>query len=444
MECSQAVRQRFLVPCTEGSNPSTPAKQEFFMSFDTVNLLTGTNFQVTWDIGPRCNYDCSYCPTHRHDNFSKHASFEDLSKNLDFLLNYIDLYVTHKHNKFVSINFTGGEPTTNPNWFKLIKLLRERHNNEFSDKWELNISLTTNGTMGKKQADQVIEYCDIVTISYHTEADEKLKQQFRDRVVQFNEAEKNKKIRGLSINVMFHAQFFDECRNMCNYLRSNDIAFVPRVIGEEPDSKPTFAHKYSDDQLQWLKDYWQSQEAALNDPTPLNIDIESQNSTSAVGKDKPEPAKLGMSIGRPCCGGREMCLSSTVQGNSRKSTFVDFRNFTGWNCSVNWFFLHLEQQTDRVFHHQTCKANFGPIPGPIGKISEGDQILKRLRHALETKQMPTIICPKQTCGCGLCSPKSAYREKYIEVLADHVDMEVFKNAPAPKIDTPKLIPGVNI
>ena len=31
------------------------------MSFDTVDLLTGKVFQVTWDLGRRCNYDCSYC-----------------------------------------------------------------------------------------------------------------------------------------------------------------------------------------------------------------------------------------------------------------------------------------------------------------------------------------------------------------------------------------------
>ena len=63
-------------------------------SFDTVDLLDGNVFQVTWDVGRRCNYDCSYCPTHRHDNFSPHASLEDLKKNAEFVLRYIDLYMT--------------------------------------------------------------------------------------------------------------------------------------------------------------------------------------------------------------------------------------------------------------------------------------------------------------------------------------------------------------
>lgn len=135
--------------------------------------------------------------------------------------------------------------------------------------------------------------------------------------------------------------------------------------------------------------------------------------------------QLGLKIGRPCCGSRTMCLYS--EGESKKSKFVDFREFKGWHCSVNWFFMHIEQQTDSVFHHQTCQAQFGQTRGPIGKLSEGKKILDDLRHNLKNKSMPTIICPKHTCGCGLCAPKSIDKQKYNEVLSRHVDMTVFEN-----------------
>ena len=42
--------------------------------------------------------------------------------------------------------------------------------------------------------------------------------------------------------------------------------------------------------------------------------------------------------------------------------------------------------------------------------------------------MPTIICPKHTCGCGLCAPKSIDKSKYVEVMKRHVDMTVFENS----------------
>lgn len=139
-----------------------------------------------------------------------------------------------------------------------------------------------------------------------------------------------------------------------------------------------------------------------------------------------ENKELGLKIGRPCCGSRTMCLSK--DGVSRKSKFVDYREFQGWYCSVNWFFMHIEQQTDSVFHHQTCQAQFGETRGPIGKLSEGKKILDELRDRLKSQSMPTIICPKRTCGCGLCAPKSLDKEKYKIVLESHVDMKVFQNS----------------
>ena len=142
-----------------------------------------------------------------------------------------------------------------------------------------------------------------------------------------------------------------------------------------------------------------------------------------------EKKELALKIGRPCCGSRTMCLSTSCEPRSeQKSKFVDFREFKGWHCSVNWFFMHIEQQTDSVFHHQTCQAQFGGTRGPIGKLSEGDKILADLKAMLESEAMPTIICPKQTCGCGLCAPKSKYKESYQKVLFNHVDKSIFKNS----------------
>lgn len=136
--------------------------------------------------------------------------------------------------------------------------------------------------------------------------------------------------------------------------------------------------------------------------------------------------ELGMNIGRPCCGSRTMCLSS--QGVDTKTKFAPMREFKGWFCSVNWFFMHIEQQTDSVYHHQTCQAKFGQTRGPIGKLSDGEEILRQLEENLKNETMPTIICPKKVCGCGLCAPKSTTKENYKKVLFNHVDSKVFNNS----------------
>lgn len=146
-----------------------------------------------------------------------------------------------------------------------------------------------------------------------------------------------------------------------------------------------------------------------------------QNKIIPIVEDNQE---LALKVGRPCCGGRTMCLHS--EGEKTKSRFVDFREFEGWYCSVNWFFMHIEQQTNSVYHHQTCKSKFDGTVGPIGSLDDADAILEELERNLSNNTMPTMVCPKKTCGCGLCAPKSISREKYNSVLASHVDMRVFE------------------
>ena len=388
------------------------------MSFDTIDLLTGHVFQVTWDTGRRCNYDCSYCPVHRHDNFSPHATLDSLKDNVDFLYEYIDLHLQYRKSKIANIGFTGGEPTVNPNFIPFAQYLRSEYDTKYKDKWECGFALTTNGAMGEKMGQAVMENFDHATVSYHSESDNKLKQQVKDRILQFHyQGEMNNFT--VSVNVMFHAEYFDECKELCEFLEGHNVDYVPRVIGEEPDSRPSFAHKYNEEQLQWFKDYWRVKNEHKNDEKEISKVL------SAAGEKKNEKKKLGNSIGRPCCGSRDMLLHAGA--NSRKSNFVDFREFKGWNCSVNWFFLHLEQQTDSVFHHQTCQARFDGTRGRIGKLSEGKKIIEDLRQKMETNSMPTIICPKQTCGCGLCAPKSMHKDRYLEVVGNHIKTEVLND-----------------
>lgn len=401
------------------------------MSFDTVDLLTGNIFQVTWDLGRRCNYDCTYCPAHRHDNFSPHASLEELKNSVDFLFQYIDTYMDYRFlRKETSISFTGGEPTVNPNFIKFAKYLKDEYQKRYSHKWHAGFALTSNGAFSQKMADAIIENMDHITVSFHTEADPKLKKTIIDRILYIHNHNKGRRSNdplhcSISVNVMFHAHpdYFNECKELCELLHKEGVKYTPRVIGEEPDSKSNFAHKYSKEQLDYMKNYWSNIQNKIDKKTSAR---EVNHQTTAASTDKTaETKKLGMSIGRPCCGQREMCLSNA--GEQRNATFVDKREFKGWHCSVNWFFLHLEQQTDQVFHHQTCQAKFDGTRGAIGSISNGAKIIKKLKENLDSKKMPTIICPKQTCGCGLCAPKSLYKDNYKNVLSNHVDLSVFEN-----------------
>lgn len=344
--------------------------------FFSITPVNADPFLITWDLGPRCNYDCSYCPSHRHDNVSAHASIDNLKNTVDFLFSYILLIAEQRTNKDFHVSFTGGEPTVNPNFIEFAKYLKEEYNNKYINQFNLQLDLTTNGAMSEKICNAVIENFDYVTVSYHAEAYAKLKQQVKNRIQNFADSDIK-----LKINVMFHSQYFDECKDLCDQLTSLGVRFIPRLIGEDPSSPFSQAHLYTIAQRQWLKEFW-------------NIDIGP--------------------LHRPCCGGRTFGVCSSKGTTETKS--VNFRQFEGWHCSVNWYFLHIEQHTGLVYHHQTCQAKLDGTRGAIGNVANWQYITDSLEKQLQDKIMPIIVCPNKLCGCGLCTPKSENRHTLLEVM----------------------------
>ena len=87
------------------------------------------SIKVEWNLGKRCNYDCSYCPSAIHDNTSPHTDIEILKKAIDKLSTL---------GKPIRLSFTGGEPCVHPKFQELVQYARFKNIH-----W---ISVTTNGT----------------------------------------------------------------------------------------------------------------------------------------------------------------------------------------------------------------------------------------------------------------------------------------------------------
>jgi MoaA/NifB/PqqE/SkfB family radical SAM enzyme len=88
------------------------------------------SIKIEWNLGKRCNYDCSYCPSSIHDNSSPHTDIEILKLCVDKLMTL---------GKPIRLSFTGGEPTVHPKFRELIQYC-----NHVGVSW---ISVTTNGTL---------------------------------------------------------------------------------------------------------------------------------------------------------------------------------------------------------------------------------------------------------------------------------------------------------
>ena len=116
-------------------------------------------FSITWTLGPRCNFECSYCPPRLHDKTSPHLSLEEMIRKWEDILNK----TVHLSKKY-KISFTGGEVTINPNFLSFLRWLREQHGESIA-----NIGFTTNGSASMKYYIECLDLVDYISFSSHHE-----------------------------------------------------------------------------------------------------------------------------------------------------------------------------------------------------------------------------------------------------------------------------------
>jgi len=115
-------------------------------------------YQILWDLGRRCNYDCSYCWSGVHNRDGAHLTLDEMVNTADKII--------AKWSKGESIrwNFGGGEPTLNPNFLDFLKYLKSKN------QWVL---VTTNGSRPNTYWSKAVEYVNSINLSVHFEfADE--------------------------------------------------------------------------------------------------------------------------------------------------------------------------------------------------------------------------------------------------------------------------------
>lgn len=154
-----------------------PYKGKEIIAIGAIDKILHGTSEVHLDIGKKCNFDCSYCPSGVHDNFSPFMSIETIEKALRIIENYSGLIL----NKNCVI--TGGEPTLFKGLTKLIELLKA---NNFK-----KIKINSNGTASYNTYADLLKDKNIkLELSFHYEFTtekiiekcSKLKQEFHDQV----------------------------------------------------------------------------------------------------------------------------------------------------------------------------------------------------------------------------------------------------------------------
>jgi organic radical activating enzyme len=353
-------------------------------AIDPENRIT---FLLDWEITKKCNLDCSYCGIgidKGHDNSYPHPDLDDCYETINFMFKYADLYMQHKPKgiKYVVLNVYGGEALHHPNILEILKRVHEVYNDQYKDRWSLTVTNTTNLIIKESKLEKLLPYIDEFTVSYHSETTPVQKNWFKSNCIKIQESGTR-----LKCVLPMYTKLFDDSVEMTNWLVDNNIRLIARQLDQGAQGKEGFL--FTKEQTEWFKNYYEERSFSVKLD---DIDV------TGIGK------------GRPCCGGRSLCIDHDMK---KRHYFVNNNNFQDWYCGVNHFFVFIRQQTKQVFNNKDCTTNWhtGEI-GELGTVDKGDELLEKTKIMLEGDSIPYTKCVKSRCRCGVCAPKAIHLDDY--------------------------------
>lgn len=356
------------------------------------NFIDQTNshhsFQVAWESTLKCNLDCSYCST-GHDNSIDHPSLDESLRTVDFIVDYLNLYMLSRpeHMRFSNLNIQGGESIFHPHIIEILEYLKTKK--EFYKDWNLSVGLITNGITSTYRWKKLSNLVDYFTMSYHSESLPKQQDMFRNNVLHLRDQKKNFKVL-----ILMHPKHWDNCTEMIGWCKENNIEYIARQIDH---SWLDFRFNYNTSQTEFLT-------GMKKIPVTTKVISIFKNGIDLSSQ------------GRSCCGGEVLCTDVDKQ-----TTYIKGNNFKGWHCSVNRFFLYVRQSTGEIYTNRDCKMNFNGDVGAIGYLKNGEAILRNLKEKLDTNTLPDIICKKSSCWCGLCAPKASDKDTYNNIMEKYLN-----------------------
>jgi MoaA/NifB/PqqE/SkfB family radical SAM enzyme len=366
------------------------------------------SFLLDWEVTKLCNLDCSYCGVGidgGHDNSTKHPPLAECLRTINFMYQYVDLYMQHKKpsQRKVILNVYGGESLFHPDIVEILKECRNRYKS-FEHKWHLTITCTTNGVVGENQWRRIVPLIDEFTMSYHSENLPKQKQQYKDNILYLKEQNKRFKC---AIMMHNNKELFKDSELIIEFCKENNLRYVLKPLDNvEPE------WKYSVEQFSKLKTFWVNKvpELKKEDYQKFINTVDEITDVSSINE------------GRPCCGGRKLSLNGDLKSCV---SYVPKQGFQDWYCSVNWFFLFVQQLTGNIYTNKDCRTSTTGQVEPLGNLSNYQTLLDQVKTQLDKQAMPVIKCVKDICMCGFCAPKADNLNDFKELLDRNLDKEKY-------------------
>lgn len=185
---------------------------------------------IAWDLGRRCNYDCSYCPISVHNNYETHKSLNSL------LLAEKNISDHWRYDTRIKWTFTGGEPTTNKDFLEFCKFLYNKGD---------AIHVQTNGSRTIDYYKELFQISSI-GISVHLE--------FCNNEHIFNLTNELYKINNnemLEIRIMLKPKMLEKAKELYEQLKIfKDKIYVGIDLLHNMEEKQII--EYSKEELEWL------------------------------------------------------------------------------------------------------------------------------------------------------------------------------------------------
>lgn len=194
-------------------------------------------FSVTWNLGKRCNYDCSYCPPTLHDWASPHIPLEKVQGFVERL----DAWA-QKHQRTVKYSLSGGEPFVHPHILDILSIIRSSAACE-----DIFVSIT-NGSLPLDLYQRALQYLSNITVSLHFERSQEEINAIVDKIITLTADNPTKMI---SVQVMMLPGKFDFIKTVLEKFDATRVKYVIRRIRPKKyDSQTIFS---VDDEKQLLK-----------------------------------------------------------------------------------------------------------------------------------------------------------------------------------------------
>ena len=176
-------------------------------------------YQILWDLGRLCNYDCSYCWPNVHNRHEEHKEYDSLLNTCDTIIN------DWSHGEAIRWNFGGGEPTLHPKFLDLLKHLKSRN------QWTM---VTSNGTRDHKYWAQVAETVNSINLSAHFDGlkDDKDEDRFVRNVETIcKHFDEHNDDHWLEVKLMAPPQHFDRALNLREKIKALGMLDKPGANG---------------------------------------------------------------------------------------------------------------------------------------------------------------------------------------------------------------------